>query len=88
MWRWLLVWDLFLEEQASTYPGTKLSGDHLTIAKETARILGMTTNIFPAEYMKHEDQARQETGLGLEEIVLWSLTFRFWIRNWMNDIEI
>jgi len=45
------------------------SGDHLTIAKETARILGMGTNIFPSEYMKDSAKARQETGLDLYEIV-------------------
>jgi H+-transporting ATPase len=46
-----------------------ITGDHLTIAKETARILGMGTNIFPAEYMKNADKARQDTGLDLHEIV-------------------
>jgi H+-transporting ATPase len=46
-----------------------ITGDHLTIAKETARILGMGTNIFPSEYMKDSAKARQETGLDLYEIV-------------------
>jgi H+-transporting ATPase len=46
-----------------------ITGDHLTIAKETARILGMGTNIFPAEYMKNKDKALQETGLDLHQIV-------------------
>jgi len=46
-----------------------ITGDHLTIAKETARLLGMGSNIFPAAYMKDETKARNETGLGLYEIV-------------------
>ncbi len=31
-----------------------ITGDHLTIAKETAKMLGMGSNIFPAELMKDE----------------------------------
>jgi len=46
-----------------------ITGDHLTIAKETAKILGMGNNIFPAAYMKDEARARNETGLSLYEIV-------------------
>lgn len=46
-----------------------ITGDHLTIAKETAKLLGMGNNIFPAAYMKDEAKARNETGLGLYEIV-------------------
>ena len=46
-----------------------ITGDHLTIAKETARILGMGTNIFPAEYMKDVEKAQRETGLDLHEII-------------------
>jgi H+-transporting ATPase len=46
-----------------------ITGDHLTIAKETARILGMGTSIFPAEYMKDAEKAKQETGLDLHQII-------------------
>jgi H+-transporting ATPase len=46
-----------------------ITGDHLTIAKETAKLLGMGSNIFPAAYMKDEAKARNETGLGIYDIV-------------------
>ncbi len=46
-----------------------ITGDHLTIAKETARLLGMGTKIFPASYMKDETKARNDTGMGLYDIV-------------------
>ncbi|ELR11003.1 plasmamembrane proton-efflux P-type ATPase [Acanthamoeba castellanii str. Neff] len=46
-----------------------ITGDHLTIAKETAKLLGMGSNIFPAAYMKDEAKARNETGMSIYDIV-------------------
>jgi magnesium-transporting ATPase (P-type) len=46
-----------------------ITGDHLTIAKETARVLDMGVSIFPAEYMEDAKKAHRETGLDLNEII-------------------
>jgi len=46
-----------------------ITGDHLVIAKETARLLGMGSNIYSAAFLKEDSIDSKQTGLSTHDIV-------------------